>query len=290
MRMKRTISIFPLPALLALLVLQSGCAIVMDRVTGKMAGNLSSAILNQEDPETVRDGAPAYLLLMDSMIEGNPESASALGSAANLYAAYGAVFVEDPERAKRLTRRAREYGLRAMCVVHVPACGWAEMDFASFDADLATLTADELPELYSFTVSSLAYTRANSDDWGVLAELPKVESALNRLYQLDSDYQSGAIHLYLGILNTIRPPALGGKPEVGREHFERAIELSGGKDLSVKVEFARSYARLVYDRELHDSLLTDVIESDPVQPGLTLFNTLAQRQAETLLETADDYF
>ena len=100
--MKRINSKFSLPALLALLALQSGCAIVMDRVTGKMAGNLSSAILNQEDPETVRDGAPAYLLLMDSMIEGNPESASALGSAANLYAAYGAVFVEDPERAKRL--------------------------------------------------------------------------------------------------------------------------------------------------------------------------------------------
>jgi hypothetical protein len=107
---------------------------------------------------------------------------------------------------------------------------------------------------------------------------------------LDSDYQSGAIHLYMGILNTIRPPSLGGKPEVGREHFEKAIELSAGKDLSVKVEFARSYARLVYDRELHDSLLKDVIESDPVQPGLTLFNTLAQRQAERLLETADDYF
>lgn len=290
MHMKRIQSKFALPTVLAALVLQSGCAMVMDRVTGKIAGNLSSAILNQEDPETVRDGAPAYLLLMDSMIEGNPESAAALGSAANLYAAYGAVFVEDAERAKRLTRRAREYGLRAMCAVHEPACNWENMDFARFDADLQTLTPDELPELYSFTVSSLAYTRANSDDWGVLAELPKVESALNRLYELDSNYQSGAIHLYLGILNTIRPPALGGQPEVGREHFEKAIELSGGKDLSVKVEFARSYARLVYDRELHDSLLKDVVESDPVEPGLTLFNTLAQRQAERLLETADDYF
>lgn len=273
-----------------LLLLQAGCASVVDRVAGRMANNLSSAILNQEDPETVRDGAPAYLLLMDGLIEGNPESATALGAAANLYSAYGAVFVEDDHRAKRLTRRARAYGNRAMCVVHERACGWDAMDFAGFEADLATLGVDVLPALYSYTVSNLAYTRAHSDDWSVLASLPKVEAALNRLYELNAEYEGGAIHLYLGILNTIRPPALGGKPEVGRYHFEQAIALSGGRDLSVKVEFARSYARLMYDRELHDRLLREVIEADPVQPKMTLFNILAQRQAMELLETADDYF
>lgn len=278
--------LFMLGCLLAL----SACSTIMDRVTGKMAGNLSSAILNQDDPETVRDGAPAYLLLMDSLIQGDPESASALRSAANLYAAYGAVFVEDDKRAKRLTSRAHDYGSRAMCVVHEPACSWGTMTFDSFSADLATVTVDELPTLYSFTVSSLAYTRAHSDEWAVLAELPKVEAALNRLYELNPDYEGVTVNLYLGILNTIRPPSLGGKPEVGRDHFEKAIELSDGKDLSVKVEFARSYARLVYDRELHDRLLNEALAADPVQPGLTLFNTLAQRQAEKLLETADDYF
>lgn len=272
------------------MLLQVGCAPVVDRVAGRMASNLSSAILNQEDPEIVRDGAPAYLLLMDGLIEGNPESATALGAAANLYAAYGAVFVEDDRRAKRLTRRARSYGNRAMCVVHAKACTWDSLDFAGFEADLATLELDALPALYSYTVSNLAYTRAHSDDWNVLVSLPKVEAALNRLYELNAEYEGGAIHLYLGILNTIRPPALGGKPEVGRYHFEQAIALSGGKDLSVKVEFARSYARLMYDRELHDSLLKEVIEADPVQPKKTLFNTLAQRQAMELLETADDYF
>ncbi|MDH4015412.1 MAG: TRAP transporter TatT component family protein, partial [Chromatiales bacterium] len=63
-----------------------------------------------------------------------------------------------------------------------------------------------------------------------------------------------------------------------------------GRDLSVKVEFARTYARLVYDRELHDRLLGEVLAADPDVPGLTLFNVLAQRQAEILLASADDYF
>lgn len=268
----------------------SGCAMVVDRVAGNMAGNLSAAILNQEDPETVRDGAPAYLLLMDSLVEGNPESAQLLGSAANLYAAYGAVFVKDEERAKRLTHRAREYGARAICVQHEAACAWSGMDFDSFKTSLAGLDMDDVPALYSYTVSSLAYTRAHSDDWGVLAELPKVEFALDRLYQLNDSYQGGTIHLYLGVLNCLRPPALGGQPEIGRAHFERADEMSGGKDLSVKVEFARSYARMMYNRALHDQLLHEVLQADPVAPGYTLFNTLAQREAKELLETADDYF
>jgi hypothetical protein len=66
--------------------------------------------------------------------------------------------------------------------------------------------------------------------------------------------------------------------------------LSGGKDLGVKVEYARGYARLVYDRELHDRLLNEVLVSEVKLPGLTLINSLAQQQARELLASADDYF
>ena len=38
----------------------------------------------------------------------------------------------------------------------------------------------------------------------------------------------------------------------------------------MKVEYARGYARTLYERELHDRLLTEVMEADPVAPRLTL--------------------
>ncbi len=57
-----------------------------------------------------------------------------------------------------------------------------------------------------------------------------------------------------------------------------------------KVMFAEQYARLVFDRELHDRLLNEVIETDPVVPGLTLMNVVARQQAQELLESADEYF
>jgi hypothetical protein len=113
---------------------------------------------------------------------------------------------------------------------------------------------------------------------------------LKRLLVIGEPADAGTVNAYLGILNTLRPPALGGEPEQGRAYFERAVELTGGRDLSVLVDYARSYARLVYDRELHDALLNRVLAADPRQAGYTLVNKLAQAQAAQLLNSANDYF
>jgi len=72
--------------------------------------------------------------------------------------------------------------------------------------------------------------------------------------------------------------------------FERVIELSDGRNLTAKVLLARSYARLVFDRDLHDRLCREVIDADPVAPGLTLTNTMAQEEARALLGSSEDYF
>ena len=123
-----------------------------------------------------------------------------------------------------------------------------------------------------------------------MAKLPRVEASLKRVQALDGQYEAVQVEHYLAVLNTIRPPALGGNFDAGKAHYERALALSGGKDLSINVDYARYYARTLYDRELHDRLLNDVVSAEPHHDGYTLFNTLAQREAQDLLDTADDYF
>lgn len=255
-----------------------------------LSQNLSDAIMNQNDPETVRDGAPAYLLLIDSFIEGEPDDEELLRSGAALYGVYAAVFVEDPERAMRLVQRARGYAERALCQRKSSLCRLSERPYEAFVASLTSLGPGDVPVFYTYTQSWLLSIKANSSDWAALADLPKVEAALERLVELDETYERGSAHLYLGILQTLRPPALGGKPEDGRQHFERALALSQGKDLSVKVEYARGYGRLLYDRELHDRLLREVLAAETEVPGLTLLNVLAQEQARQLLRSGEDYF
>lgn len=268
----------------------TGCASLVSSAASGFADNVSSAVLNQTDPETVRDGAPAYLLLLDSLVEGNPDDPAVLQAAAELYASYGAVFADDPARAKRLTERARRYGARSLCIEYRPACRWDEQDYSAFRDTLDGLGSRDADALYSYALSSLAYIRAHSDDWNSLAELPRMEAVLERLLALDEGEYDAQAYTYLAILATLRPPSLGGEPELARNYFEKAIELTEGRDLSVKVEYARGYARLLYERDLHDRLLTEVLEADPVVPGYTLTNTLAQRDAEALLESADTYF
>jgi len=57
-----------------------------------------------------------------------------------------------------------------------------------------------------------------------------------------------------------------------------------------KVYYAKNYARGVFDRELHDRLLNEVLAADPKAPGWTLSNQLARKEAEALLASADDFF
>jgi hypothetical protein len=277
-------------ALFAGFLMLSGCSSMMSSAASGLADNLSSAVLNQNDPETVRDGAPAYLLLLDSFLEGSPDDPALNAAAANLYASYGAVFADDPERARRLTERARKYSSTALCATYKPSCEWSGMQYEDFVATLDGLDSRDADLVYAHGLASLAYIRAHSDDYVALAELPNMQALLARYLEISDGESDASVYVYLGILATLRPPALGGEMDKGREYFERAIELTDGKDLSAKVEYARGYARTLYERDLHDRLLNEVMAADPEVPGFTLTNVMAQRDAVDLLATADDYF
>jgi len=273
-----------------LITLLAACASLVTNVGSGLAGNLMVAMMNQDDPDIVRDGAPAYLLMLDSFVEGSPQNKAVLSAAAKLYAAYGVVFVHDPVRAQRLTSRAWSYGQRELCIANKNVCDLWEQPYEAYVSGLKQLNKKDVGALYTFALSWIAYIRAHSDDFSALARLPQVEASMLRVQQLDSGYEETQVEHYLGILNTLRPPALGGNFESGLAHFKRAIKLSAGRDLTIKVDFARFYARALYDRQLHDRLLNEVIEANPVQRGYTLFNTLAQEEARELLNSADDYF
>ena len=264
----------------------SGCA----SIVGGITDDLTQAVLNQPDPEIVRDGAPAYLIMADMLIQRSPDRVSSLTAGAKLYTAYASIFVDDRERRQTIANRAWDYGRRAMCAEDDDFCGAHDLPYQEFEALVQGLDRRQLGVATAYAISWLAWIEAHSDDWIAVADLPRPEAVLMRLLKVDESYDAGTLHLVMGRLMTLRPAALGGRPEVGRVHFERAIELSQGRNLMAIVQCANSYARLVYDREMHDRLLEQVLATDPVAPGYTLTNVMAQRRARELLATADDYF
>ncbi len=273
-----------------LLLVLAGCASLARPVTRGFAANLSTAMLEQNDVATVRDGAPAYLLAVDALIDGDAENPTLLLTGARLYGTYASGFVEDDARRQRLSDRALGYGRRALCLECRPTCEAVDRPYDAFVASLDSTDTGDVPTLYGFGAAWAGWVEAHASDWVAVAELPKIEALMRRVLELDESHDGGGAHLYMGVLLTQRPASLGGQPERAREHFERAVALSEGRNLMARMLYARQYARLVFDRELHDRLLTEVVEADPEAPGLTLSNTLAQDQARRLLAEADEYF
>ena len=224
------------------------------------------------------------------MVARSPDNPQLLAQSARLNSAYATAFVSNPERAKLLTANAMSAMERSVCLDLKHACGLRTRPYDEYEAWLAARTVKDVPELYQLGSVWAGWIQANSDDFAAIAELGRVKALMTRVAELDENYDYGGPHLYLGVFETLLPPSLGGRPEVGRSHFEKAIEISHGKYLMTKVMYADQYARLMFDRELHDRLLEEVLAADPDEPGITLINTVAQRRAEELLESADDYF
>ncbi|MGI9270985.1 MAG: TRAP transporter TatT component family protein [Woeseiaceae bacterium] len=278
----------------ALLVVASqilaGCSYFISKAADSFGENLTGAFLNQDDPELVRAGMPSYILLLDSFLQGEEDNPAMLSAAATLYASYGSVFADDPVRAKRLTRRAREYAGQAMCQTHSDSCAWRDMPYDEFVASLQQVGGNQAAELYAYGFAFLAYIRAHSDDWNALAELPQAEAVMQHYIDISGSMAESSAYNYLGILQTIRPPALGGKQDEARGHFNTAITLSGEQDLSPKVEMLKGVARVLYDRELNDELCGQILSASPYADGFTLTNVLAKEEALVLCSEADDYF
>src|SRR5687767_6978651 len=151
-----------------------GCASLMSNATASLGRDLTAGILNQDDPETVAEGLPAYLLLLDGLIEGDPANPDLLLAAAKLYGAYAGGFVEPPERRRALAVKSLDYARRATCAESKPLCGALDADFAQFDAVVADIGADTLPLAYALGSSWAGVIQAEADDLDRIAELPKV--------------------------------------------------------------------------------------------------------------------
>ena len=270
--------------------LLSGCASLMSSAASGLTDSISDSVLNQDDPETAKAALPTFMVLIDGMIRDNPGDPDLLASGATLYASYGAIFADEEARASRLTTRARNYAQSAMCEAYAPSCAWPDATYDEFVASLDGIGSKQAEILYTYGFASLVFLRAHSSDWNSLAELPQMEALFKRYMEISGGAANSSVYTYMGILLTLRPPALGGEPERAREYFEKAIALTGGRDLGVKVEYAKGYAKLLYERELHDRLLQEVLEADPYYDGFTLSNVLAKEQAAALMAEADDYF
>ncbi len=268
----------------------SGCGQLISNAKQDFADNLSQTILSSDDPETVNKALPAYLLLVSSMIRSEPDNVDLLDTGAKLYGAYASVFVEPGNSKKALAKHAFDYASRGMCLRYPPSCHVQNLSFDEYKHFLKKFDASQVRSLFLFASTWAGVIEADSGNWNKIAELPRVKASIQRVLELDGDIDDGNAHVYMAVLDTLLPPALGGKPAQAKKYFEQAIAISHGRNLMAKVLYAEKYARLLFKRKLHDRLLNEVVAAKIKNNDNRLINTLAKQKAVELLKTANDYF
>jgi len=263
------------------------------RMIGAVFEGLSASIFEQPDVQLVEQALPAYLLLIDGLLDSSPGDTRLLRTGAQAYSAYASAFVEEEEteRLALLYGKAREYSLRLLAIEQKKVASALQGPGRDFNACLPALRNRDVPDLFLAASCLGGWITANPDSPEAIAEQVKVVELMTRILELDESYYYGGPHLFFGIYHGVKPKVLGGQPDTSRAHFERALEMSGEQFLLTRVLYAQYYARQVLNQELYESLLQQVLDAPVEQYAETrLMNEVARVKAVKLLDLVDDYF
>ena len=284
----RPLCLFPL------LILLSACCANKKLAVGATAlllEDVAKSSYRQSDLRVVREGMPAYLMLLDGMNQAWPDNERLLLAAAQGYSSFASAFIEENDKvyASGLYAKARQYAIKLLVLrgVNRPVDG----PFDDFQRSLNKLDETDVPYLFWSATCWASWISLNLNSVKARAEIPRVEMMMKVVLDLDETYYYGGPHLFMGIWYASRPKIAGGNLEIARDHFLRAIELGEGKFLLAKIYYARHYAMKKFDRELFTAILNDVLNTPiDIDPDLTLLNSLAHRKAKEMLANTQEYF
>lgn len=256
-----------------------------------------------EDPQLVREALPFALKTYEMLLQSTPEDPDLLLATCSGFVQYAKAFVEedafyaeaeDFARARALRLRARRLYLRARayCVRALEATiGIGSADLIG-DAESALSSAREqdVPALYWTGAAWGSAIGVGLDQPDLVVDLPVVHQIFQRCLELDPDYNRAGVEEALMALESV-PEAMGGSLDRARQHFQRAVEASGGTSLTPYVSWAVTVSIARQDREEFDRMIDAALEIDLDRaPEKRLANELMRRRALYLQDHAEEYF
>ena len=292
-----------IPVILAGLIVLCGCSLRRLAVNqfGDALASGGGVFGTDDDPELVRQAVPFGLKLQESLLAESPQHRGLLLSLASGFTQYSYAFVqadavelEDKDaaaakalrdRARRLFVRARDYGLRGL-----------EINYPDFRKDpLAAIpltTARDVPLLY-WTAAAWGAAIADSKDRpDIVADVGKMAAMMDRALELNETFDQGAIHAFLINYEMARPGLKPAEAQArARQHFDRAVELSQGKQAAPFVAYAEAVCVQLQQRAEFAEFLQQALAINAYAvPESRLANLVAQRRARWLLGRMDELF
>ncbi len=266
----------------------------------------SIAIDREPDVQFGRDAIPASLKTLETFLVSAPDNEKLLELLAKGYYSYAFAFLEgDLERAQvefaeeetiaTLRQRclihylrARDYGFRLLDMPELEKAA-REGDLEKLEKELKNVEKEDVPGLFWAGYGWASAINLNQGDTDMVASLGTVELMMKRVEELDTDYFAGGVLYFFGVYYASRPAMFGGKPELAKEYFDRAMEAYGEENQMIPFLYARFYAPAVQDREKFVELMYGVATANVDDyPDLRLNNEVARERARFWLEHMDE--
>jgi hypothetical protein len=291
------------------LVAMTGCNMTKLAVNtqAKVMEQASPVVEEQTDYEFARAAAPASLIQVEGLLRVQPEDERLLLLGARGFAAYSFAFIEDEKeraeqrgdleqadveraRARNMYLKAKGFGVRLLELKQPGFVAAMQRDPDTMQRFLRAEFADpeDVPALFWTGYAWGSAIGVARDDPSLLADIPFASALVERSVELDERYYNAAGHVFLGVVDASRSKSVGGDPEKGRQHFEKALALTERQALVVQLKYAETYAVQEQNRELFLALLQEILSAPaPKKVHLSLANTIARRRAQRLLSQAD---
>lgn len=293
-----------MPILAALLLLLAGCSTLRTgavNVIGSALADGGGGVFNSDsDPELIEEALPFGLKTFESLLADSPRHKGLLLASANGFTSYAYLLQQHADkldatdldaaqmlrhRASSLYLRGRDFALRGLETSHA---GFTENLKRDSAMALAETRKSDIAFLYWAGASWAGALSADKDNSDLIADLPLAGALMSRVLELDETYDKGSAHEFFIAYESGRP---GGNIAKAREHYARAMELSGGLRASVYLALAEGVDVRQQNLMEFRAMMASALAVDPNRvPETRLVNTIAHRRAEWLNARIADLF
>jgi predicted anti-sigma-YlaC factor YlaD len=299
-------------ALLALTVpfLLLSCSLnklVINKVSDSLTGDGQNEVfMGDSDPQLVGDALPFAIKMYETLLANNPDHQGLILTTGSLFIMYANAFVQGPaeilppeeyyEKQAQM-ERARKLYLRGAAIIErgieKKFPGWTDSrtDPEKLAVFLGGAKKEDVPLLYWDAAGILSAYALNPFDLDLGMRIPELDALIARAYELDPDYNAGALDEFYLLFYASLPEGMGGDREKAEFHYKKALEKSNGLAAGPYVSYAKAIAVPAQDYEKFKSSLEAALAIDTENESANrLINTLAQNRARYLLENAAEFF
>ncbi len=291
----------------AMFLFVSGCSIrkPVTAITADISARGMVAMERESDLFVAKESILPLVKIVEVLHYGYPTDRKFLGVLAKTYGNYAFGFAEVEairdsnksggdirenewyKRAKRFYRKGKDFGLKSLS----KKGNLDKISLNKFQKKIKRYGKKWTDTLFWTAFDWGSLINMSRDDILEASNLPRVQAMVDRVIELDPEFQCGVAYAFKGAMiasNFVKLSADSGREEA-RSYFKKAMNSCDGNYLMNKVMYAEWYLAAVGNHALFRDTLNSVLSADAsLLPEQRLANEIAKERATLLLAQKDE--